>query len=109
MRGSRNEPRQGLAAALAALLLLASALPTRAELGAPIPLIAQAPPAAAPAKPEPLAPPPTPAPAATAPAPPPAAPPADDATSLPPPDVAVTATTLAPVDTGWIGVLADSA
>ena len=113
MRGSRNEPRQGLAAALAALLLLASALPTRAEVGAPIPLIAQAPPALAPAKPEPLTPAAAP-PAATAPAPTPAAPqaaapPADDATSLPPPDVAVTATTLAPVDTDWIGVLADSA
>ena len=43
MRGSRNERRQGLAAALAALLLLASAPPTRAEVGSPIPLIAQAP------------------------------------------------------------------
>jgi hypothetical protein len=107
MRGSRNEPRQGLAAALAALLLLASALPTRAEVGAPIPLIAQAPPA--PAKPEPLASPAAPPAATTAPAPAPAAPPSDDATSLPPPDVAVTATTLAPVDTGWIGVLGDAA
>lgn len=105
MRGSRNEPRQGLAAALAAaLLLVAPALPTRAEIGAPIPLIAQAPPAPAAAKPEPLTPP---APAATAPTP--AAPQADAATSLPPPDVAVTATTLAPVDTDWIGTLGDAA
>ena len=111
--------RQDLAAALAALLLLASAAPTRAEVGAPIPLIAQAPAApapaapppapavAAPAAPEPLAPPTAPAAAAAAPAP--AAPPADDATSLPPPDAAVTATTLAPVDNGWIGVLDESA
>jgi len=90
----------------AALLLVAPALPIRAEIGAPIPLIAQAPPAPAPAKPEPLAPP---APAATAPAPTPTAPQADDATSLPPPDVAVTATTLAPVDTDWIGTLGDAA
>src|SRR5690348_10269224 len=113
MRGSRNEPRQGLAAALtAALLLLASALPTRAEVGAPIPLIAQAPPAPVPAKPEALTPSAAPTPAAPVPAPgaaTPAAPPADGATSLPPPDVAVTATTLAPVDTDWIGTLGDAA
>ena len=119
MRGCRNERRQDLAAALAALLFLASAAPTRAEVGAPIPLIAQAPAApapaapppapavAAPAAPEPLAPPTAPAGAAAAPAP--AATPADDATSLPPPDAAVTATTLAPVDNGWIGVLDESA
>jgi hypothetical protein len=113
MRGSRNEPRQGLAAALpAALLLLASALPTRAEVGAPIPLIAQAPPAPAPAKPEPLTPSAAPAPPTPLPAPAgatPAAPPTDEATSLPPPDAAVTATTLAPVDTDWIGTLGDAA
>ena len=108
MRGSRNEPRQGLAAALAALLLLAPVLPSRADIGAPIPLLAQAPPAPAPAKPEALAPSAA-APAATAPAPAPAAPQAEDATSLPPPEVAVTATTLAPVDTGWIGTLGDAA
>ncbi len=87
MHGSRNEPRQGLVAALAALLLLASALPTRAEIGSPTPLIAQAPAAAAP---EPLKPPMAQAPAPAAPTPPAA--PADDATSLPPPDVPVTAT-----------------
>ena len=97
MRGSRNERRQGLAAALAALLLLASAPPTRAEVGSPIPLIAQAP-----AEPAP--------PAVAAPAPPASpAPPADEATSLPGPDVPVTATTLAPVDAGWIGVLGEAA
>jgi len=98
MRGSRNEPRQDLAAALAALLLLASASPTRAQVGSPVPLVAQAPAAAAPAA--------APAPAPPAPA---AAVPANDATSLPPPDAAVTATTLAPVDTGWIGVLGEAA
>lgn len=107
MRGSRNEPRQGLAAALAALLLLASAPPTRAQVGSPVPLIAQAPAAPAPAAPEPLAPPTAQTPAVPAPAPPIA--PTDDATSLPPPDVAVTATTLAPVDAGWIGVLGEAA
>lgn len=104
MPGSRNEPRQGLVAALAALLLLASAFPTRAEIGSPTPLIAQAP---APAAPEPLAPSTAPSPAAAAPTRPAA--PADDATSLPPPDVPVTATTLAPVDAGWIGVLGEAA
>ena len=104
MPGSRNEPRQGLVAALAALLLLASALPTRAEIGFPTPLIAQAP---APAAPEPLKPSTAPSPAAAAPTAPAA--PADDATSLPPPDVPVTATTLAPVDPGWIGVLGEAA
>src|SRR5216684_4562798 len=54
MRGSRNEPRQDLAAALGALLLLASAPPTRAQVGSPVPLIAQAP--AAPAAPAPAVP-----------------------------------------------------
>jgi hypothetical protein len=95
MRGSRNEPRQDLAAALAALLLLASALPARAEVGSPVPLIAQAPPV--PATPT----------AATETPPPPAAP--ADAPSLLPPDEPVTATALAPVDTGWIGVLGEAA
>jgi hypothetical protein len=93
MPGSRNEPRQDLAAALAALLLLASVAPTRAQLGSPVPLVAQVPPApAAPAE---------------APSPPPVAP--ADAPSLVPPDVPVTATPLAPVDTGWIGVLGEAA
>src|SRR5258707_6055175 len=86
MRGSRNEPRQGLAAALAALLLLASAPPTRAQVGSPVPLIAQAP--TAPASPAPEA---------------PAAP--TDVPSPPPPDESIKATPLAPVDAGWIGVL----
>src|SRR5258708_16958991 len=85
MRGSRNEPRQGLAAALAALLLLASAPPTRAQVGSPVPLIAQAP--TAPASPAPEA---------------PAAP--TDVPSPPPPDESIKATPLAPVDAGWIGL-----
>src|SRR5258708_13091809 len=85
MRGSRNEPRQGLAAALAALLLLASAPPSRAQVGSPVPLIAQAP--AAPAAPAPAVP------AAPAEAP--------SAT----PDEAIPATPLAPGDTGSLRVL----
>ena len=89
MRGSRNEPRQDLAAALAALLLLASAPPSRAQVGSPVPLIAQAP--AAPAAPAPAVP------AAPAEAP--------SAT----PDESIKATPLAPVDAGWIGVLGEAA
>src|SRR5258707_12555635 len=85
MRGSRNEPRQDLAAALAALLLLASAPPSRAQVGSPVPLIAQAP--AAPAAPAPAVP----------------AAPAETPSATP--DESIQATPLAPVDTGWIGVL----